>query len=226
MPDMIVCHAGVIPYRQAVRLQQRLQQQRIAGETDDIMLLLEHPPVYTIGRRGDPRHLLRRDGDVELVLTSRGGDITYHGPGQIVGYLIVDLKELYLDLKRFFHNVEAGIIDALATLGLSACHDPRNRGVWIGTDKIAAIGIQVRRWVTMHGFALNVATDMEAFDDIIPCGLSDRGVTSLRHLGCKASMETVSDALGSGITGRLGRRPRHASLDELDHKFVAEHPER
>jgi len=150
-----------------------------------------------------------------LVRTDRGGDITYHGPGQLVGYFIIDLKKLYLDLRRFFHDVEAALVEALTAFGIVAGRHPRFRGVWVGRDKIAAIGIQVRRWVTMHGLALNVSNNLEPFSDIIPCGLTDCGVTSMRQLNCRVPIDAVCDALTAAVADRLHRRPQPMSLDQL-----------
>jgi len=214
-PTLIVCRPGLIPFRQALQLQRSLQRRRIENELPDVLLLLEHPPVYTIGRTGDPHHLLRPHPNIELVRTDRGGDITYHGPGQLVGYFIIDLKKLYLDLRRFFCDIEAALIDALSAFGISAKHHPRFRGVWVGRDKIAAIGIQVRRWVTMHGLALNVSNNLEPFSDIIPCGLTACGVTSMRKLNCRVPIDAVADALIAAVADRLDRRPQPMPLDQL-----------
>ena len=214
-PTLIVCRPGLIPFRQALQLQRSLQRRRIENELPDVLLLLEHPPVYTIGRAGNHHHLLRPHPNIELVRTDRGGDITYHGPGQLVGYFIIDLKKLYLDLRRFFHHVETALVDALAAFGISAGQHPRLRGVWVGRDKIAAMGIQVRRWVTMHGLALNVSNNLEPFSDIIPCGLTDCGVTSMRQLNCRVPIDAVCDALIAAVADRLHRRPQPMSLDQL-----------
>lgn len=214
-PRLLVCQPGVVPYSEALEIQNRLRCRRADGLVDDVLLLLAHPPVFTLGRSGRAEHLLVSRPDVELVRTNRGGDITYHGPGQVVGYLILDLAELYMDVRRLFRDIEAAIIDALGTFGIRAHHDERYTGVWVGRDKIAAIGLGVRRWVTMHGFALNVGGDLSAFDAIVPCGLTDRGITSMERLGCDASLEQVHAALASAFARRLGRRLDWARVDDL-----------
>jgi len=218
-----VCRAirlGRVAYRQAERLQRDLVARRRRGEIDDVLLLLEHPPVITIGRGGDGRHLLAppealAQRGIEIVNCGRGGDITYHGPGQAVGYLVLDLTRLYLDLQRLFAQIEAAIMDALAGFGIHAVTDPQLTGVWVGRDKIAAIGLRVRRWVTMHGFALNVANDLAPFADIVPCGIGDRGVTSMARLGCRVSMDAVFNALAAALAARFDRRPSSVSLSDL-----------
>ncbi|HUW83316.1 MAG TPA: lipoyl(octanoyl) transferase LipB [Phycisphaerae bacterium] len=214
-PKLLVCRPGVVPYHEALEIQNQLRRRRADGLVHDVLLLLAHPPVFTLGRSGRAEHLLVSRPDIELVRTNRGGDITYHGPGQAVGYLILDLTELYMDLRRLFRDIEAAIIDALGTFGISAGHDERYTGVWVGRDKIAAIGLGVRRWVTMHGFALNVSGDLAPFDAIVPCGLTDRGVTSMQRLGCDASMEQVYAALADAFARRLGYTLSSARVDDL-----------
>ena len=214
-PKLLVCRLGVVPYCEALEIQNELRRRRAGGLVDDVLLLLTHPPVFTLGRSGKAEHLLGSRPDIELVRTNRGGDITYHGPGQVVGYLIVDLAGLYMDLRRLFRDIEAAIIDALGTFGVGAHHDERYTGVWVGHDKIAAIGLGVRRWVTMHGFALNVGDDLAAFDAIVPCGLTDRGITSMARLGCEASLEEVQAALADAFARRLDRTLSSARVDDL-----------
>lgn len=180
-------HAGVVPYAEAVALQERLHHDRVEGRIPDTLLLLEHPPVITLGRRAHEEHLLvdrealSRRG-VEVYEAARGGDVTYHGPGQLVGYPIIDLTERGKDVHRYLRDLEEALIRALAHWGLKGERVPELTGVWVGNDKVAAIGIGVRRWVTWHGFALNVTTELDAFRMIVPCGIRDRGVTSLAHL--------------------------------------------
>ena len=214
-PKLLVCRPGVVPYREALEIQNQLRQRRVDGLIDDVLLLLAHPPVFTLGHSGRAEHLLVSQPDIELVRTNRGGDITYHGPGQAVGYLILDLAGLYMDLRRLFRDIETAIIDALDTFGICARHDEQYTGVWVGRDKIAAIGLGVRRWVTMHGFALNVSGDLAPFGAIVPCGLTDRGVTSMQRLGCDASMEQVYAALADAFARRLGYTLSLACLDDL-----------
>ncbi len=214
-PKLLVCRLGVVPYGEALEIQNQLRRRRAGGLIDDVLLLLTHPPVFTLGRSGRAEHLLVSRPEIELVRTNRGGDITYHGPGQAVGYLILDMTELYMDLRRLFRDIEAAIIDALDTFGIGARHDEQYTGVWVGRDKIAAIGLGVRRWVTMHGFALNVGGDLAAFDAIVPCGLTDRGITSMARKGCDASMEQVYAALAKAFARRLDRTLSWACVEDL-----------
>ncbi|HEY1012577.1 MAG TPA: lipoyl(octanoyl) transferase LipB [Herpetosiphonaceae bacterium] len=179
---------GRVPYRDAWELQRELVALRAASEIPDTLLLLEHPPTYTIGRSGGFDHLLVDRGELaargaELIEVDRGGDITYHGPGQLVGYPILQIKEHGADLHRYLRMLEQVLIDALATYGLTGRRFPGYTGVWVADEKIAAIGIRANaRGVTSHGFALNVATALADFAAIVPCGISDYGVTSLERL--------------------------------------------
>ena len=177
----------MMDYDAAWDLQKNLQKARIAGKIPDTLLFVQHPPVYTLGRGGRAEHLLVHEQalsakGIAFRRVDRGGDITFHGPGQLVGYFIVDLKALYLDIHRFFRDIEEILIRTLRDYGLSASRREGLTGVWVGNDKVAAIGLEVRRWVTMHGFALNVHTDLSYFEGIVPCGLSDTGVTSIEKL--------------------------------------------
>jgi len=178
---------GRTAYRPCWALQQRLCDGRRAGRIGDTLLLTEHDPVYTIGKSGNPLHLLAgeeelRRRNIELVQTDRGGDITYHGPGQLVGYPILDLDGYGLDLHRYLRNLEDVVIRTLAEYGVEGGRVPGYTGVWVGGEKICAIGIRTCHRVTMHGFALNVTTDLRAFDRIIPCGIFERGVTSMEEV--------------------------------------------
>jgi lipoic acid synthetase len=178
---------GRVPYAEALALQRALHAQE-----HDYLLLLEHPHVYTLGKRADPAHVLVPPASVgaEVVATDRGGDVTYHGPGQLVGYPIVTLRESpagMRDVVAHVRRLEALLLEVLAGFGVEARRDPEYTGVWVGDDKIAAIGVRVARGRTMHGFALNVDPDLAMFDHIVPCGIRDRGVTSLaRLLGASA----------------------------------------
>ena len=193
-----------VPYAQALSWQEALLATNASGETEhDTLLLLEHAPVYTLGRTADPAHLLAtRDPAIEVVATSRGGDVTYHGPGQLVGYPIVNLRGRGLLVLEFLRLLEETLIQTLAHFGIAAGRDPRNRGVWVGENKIAAIGIRVSRGVSMHGFALNVDPDMAHFAGIIPCGLATTGVTSMRlQLGRAVPMEEVKAVYARAFLG-------------------------
>lgn len=189
---------GEVPYRKAWDLQREIVRKRAAGEVADTLLLLCHPPVVTLGKAGSVDHLV---GDlaargVEFVETDRGGDVTFHGPGQIVGYAIVDLTPRGRDLHRFLRDLEEVLIQALAGFGITAGRAPGLTGVWVGEAKVAAIGIRVSRWVTHHGFALNVDTDLSYFDLIVPCGIADRRVTSMAELlGRPIERGAVEEAL-------------------------------
>jgi lipoyl(octanoyl) transferase len=185
LPVLRVRHLGSIPYAEGLRLQEELVDRRRAGAVPDQLLLLEHPHVITLGTSSRGDHVLldpaqRRLLGIELFETGRGGDVTYHGPGQLVGYPILDLKPDRCDLHRYVRDLEEALLRALADLGLA----PRRRaglsGAWIGDRKIAAIGVRVSSgWITSHGFALNVSTDLRFFDAIVPCGIREYGVTSL-----------------------------------------------
>ena len=197
-----------IDYAWAWDLQRELLEERVAGERGDTLLLLGHAPVYTAGRRSVPEHLLAQL-DAPLVETDRGGQTTYHGPGQLVGYPIVSLAELDLGPKRYVEAVESALIAVLAEYGVAAHREDGLTGVWTERGKIAAIGVKVSRGVTMHGFALNVATDLRAYDAIVPCGIGDRPVTSLYALlgsapDLKEAAYVAAEALGAslGITWR------------------------
>jgi len=180
---------GVVPYADALEIQRALVEARRANRVGDLLLFVEHPHVLTLGVRGDggrshilaPPEMLHARG-IEIYETGRGGDITYHGPGQVVGYPIVDLKPDRCDVHRYVRDLEEVLIRTAADYGISARRIDGLTGVWVGDEKLAAIGVRISRWVTSHGFALNVATDLENFDLIVPCGLADRGVTSLSRL--------------------------------------------
>jgi len=174
-------------YREVFSLQERIHAQRVAGECPDTLLLLEHRPVYTLGRSAAESHVLYSEErlralGIERVTTTRGGDVTYHGPGQLVGYPILHLGEARLRVLEYIDALEETLIRAVATFGVEAGRDTRNRGVWVGNAKLAALGIRVSRQVTMHGFALNVSPRMADYSGIVACGLQDADVTSLALL--------------------------------------------
>jgi lipoyl(octanoyl) transferase len=177
---MDVLGLGVVPYQQAWDDQRALAERRIAGEIDDTLILLEHPSVYTAGRRTQPWE--RPVNGTPVIDTDRGGRITWHGPGQLVGYPVIALPSP-LDVVAYVRGLEGALIDVCADLGLATGRVAGRSGVWTldGQRKIAAIGVRVRRGVTYHGFALNCSCDLAAFGDIVPCGLTDTGVTSLTH---------------------------------------------
>lgn len=179
-----VRHLGRVPYAEALELQRRLAEDRIAGRIPDTLLLLEHPPVVTLGRGTRASSLPVRPEalsarGIEVHEIERGGDVTYHGPGQLVGYPILHLQELTPDLHWYLRQLEEVLIRALAAFDIPAERNPGYTGVWTRGRKIASIGIHVRQWVTWHGFALNVTTDLSAFDFIVPCGIPDVVMTSV-----------------------------------------------
>jgi lipoyl(octanoyl) transferase len=186
---LIVRRLGRIGYAEGVELQKSLVQQRIAGEIDDTLLFVEHPPVITLGvkTRGNLANVRADAGvlaaqGVEVHESGRGGDVTFHGPGQLVGYPIVDLKPDRQDVHRYVRDLEEVLIRTAADFGIQAGRVKGFSGAWVGDVKLAAIGVRISRWVTSHGFALNVSTDLAGFGLIVPCGITDRGVTSLAAL--------------------------------------------
>ena len=178
---------GTVDYQVALDLQVSLRDRRIAGVIPDTLVLLEHPPVVTIGRSGNRSNVLVPDGHlaehgIQLWHANRGGDVTYHGPGQLVGYTIIDLRPYGVDLRAHLRRLEQVIIQALDAFGIRAERNQACTGVWVGDEKIASIGLHVKRWVTMHGFALNLQPNLEHFSLIYPCGLRDKAVTSVERL--------------------------------------------
>ena len=193
------CDLGRLGYQEAFDFQRRLVDDRKQGLIPDQLLFVEHPHVITMGRNGHlenvlaPEAVLARAG-VLFHHTDRGGDVTYHGPGQVVGYPILDLREWKRDVVAYVRGVEQVLIDALADFGIAAGRLAGATGVWVDGRKIAAIGVHISRWVTSHGFALNVSTDLSYFQYIVPCGLT-KPVTSMRELGCPAPRQQVIAAL-------------------------------
>lgn len=176
-----VVQAGLVPYGQALAWQRALAEARIAGQLEhDVLLLLEHPAVLTVGRTARPAHLLRPEG-VDVFEVERGGDVTFHGPGQLVGYPILDLSAHRRDLHWYLRALEQALIAALAQLEIPGERNAGYTGVWVRGRKIASIGVHVRQWVTWHGFALNVTTDLRDFARIVPCGLAGVVMTSLER---------------------------------------------
>ena len=203
MTRLVVRRLGRVPYASGLELQQRLVSERQAGRAADHLLLLEHDPVFTLGRNARrenvlfPAELLRERG-FEVFETGRGGDVTYHGPGQVVGYPILELPPERRDVHRYVRDLEEVMIRTCADYGIEAGRVAGLTGTWVGHDKIGAIGVRIARWVTSHGFAFNVATDLSAFDLIVPCGIRGRGVTSLERLVERAvALDEVMDRLTS-----------------------------
>ncbi|HYK09739.1 MAG TPA: lipoyl(octanoyl) transferase LipB [Gemmatimonadales bacterium] len=179
-----VLDRGVVPYVEALEYQRGLARERIEGRLDhDVLVLLEHPPVVTLGRSSHAENVIRSEG-IDVVEVERGGDVTYHGPGQLVGYPVFDLRNYKQDLHWYLRTLEQALIEGLALLGIPAERNPGYTGVWTKGRKIASIGVHVKQWVTWHGFALNVTTDLGGFERIVPCGISGVEMTSvLRERG-------------------------------------------
>jgi len=205
---------GSVGYADGVAMQQALVEERRAGRVSDLLLLLEHPHVLTLGVRSDRgrSHILASPDQltslgVEVHETGRGGDITYHGPGQIVGYPIVDLRPDRCDVHRYVRDLEDVLMRVTADYGVTASRVEGLTGVWVGANKLAAIGVRVARWITSHGFALNVSTDLNYFNLIVPCGIPDRGVTSLEQLlGRKVDRADVEDRIAEHFAAVFDRR--------------------
>ena len=189
---------GLVPYPEALAEMEARAAAVRAGEAEELVWLLEHPPLFTAGTSADPEELFNPLG-FPVFEAGRGGRYTYHGPGQRVGYLVLDLERRGRDIRCFVHALEGWMIDALGELGVAARREPGRIGIWTGEGpaeaKIGAIGVRVRRWVTMHGFSINVAPDLSHFGGIVPCGIAEYGVTSLAALGREASMDRLDAAL-------------------------------
>ena len=191
--EIIIKDLGQRSYKEVLNLQKKMQQQRIDKEIYDTLILVEHEPVYTLGKNASMNHLLQsRDKSVGVFNIERGGDITFHGPGQLVGYPIIDLSNYKKSVSWYMRKLEQLTIDVLFEFGIIATRIQGLTGVWVGQEKIAAQGVRISRWVTMHGFALNVNPDLSYYDGIIPCGIFDRGITSMEELlGKTQDMERV-----------------------------------
>lgn len=213
MNRLLVSDLGRTRYADAWDLQHKLFDLRHYGLVDDLLLLTEHEHVYTIGKGGDQDHLLASEqelssGGVDVFRIDRGGDITYHGPGQIVGYPIIDLNRYFPDIHRYLRCLEEVIILSLAEFDIEADREEGLTGVWVRGEKIAAIGVRVSKWITMHGFALNVNTDLSKFDRIIPCGIFHKGVTSMQQvLGREVPLDEVRATLMQAFSIVFGCEP-------------------
>jgi lipoyl(octanoyl) transferase len=229
MNSLLIADLGLISYADALALQQRLAAARKAEAIEDVLLLCEHPHVITLGRNAKPEnllvseHVLRQKG-VELHATNRGGDITYHGPGQIVGYPILNLGAIKRDVGWYVRTLEETMIRATADFGLAAFRVPGKTGIWVhpvkGRDnteeKLAAIGVHLSRWVTSHGFAYNVSTDLRYFDLIVPCGIAGRKATSLEKLLSRnVGLNEVKPRLEYHFAELFSLAPRTVSLEDL-----------
>jgi lipoyl(octanoyl) transferase len=210
---LVVRRVGLVSYAEGLELQRQLVAQRQADEIDDVLLLLQHPHVLTLGvKAGESRqHVLatpERLAELGVAVheTGRGGDVTYHGPGQIVGYPIFDLKPDRCDVHQYVRDLEEVMIRVTGSYGFTAARMPGLTGAWVGAEKIGAIGVRIQRWVTSHGFAFNVNTDLGFFSLIVPCGITDRGVTSLARLaGLEIAVSEVEGRLVQHICDVFGR---------------------
>jgi len=202
MNTLEVITTGIIPYADALAWQRELAEDRIAGRlSHDVLLLVEHPPVLTLGRNSHPAHLLERHG-IDVFEVERGGDVTFHGPGQLVGYPILDLKAYKQDLHWYLRTLEQALIDALTRLEIPAERNPGLTGVWTRGRKIASIGIHVKQWVTWHGFALNVTTDLSHFARIVPCGIQGVEMTSVaKERGAGSGEQLWEESVAAVVKG-------------------------
>ena len=183
MRKIDILNLGFKPYKEVWDLQKELVEKRRNGQINDTLILVEHEPVYTLGKNADENHILQHSPqDVKTYHVERGGDVTFHGPGQLVGYPILDLHNYKKSISWYMRSLEQLIIDTLAEYGITAERKVGLTGVWVGDEKIAALGVRVTRWVTMHGFALNVTPDLIYYSSIIPCGIFEYGVTSMAKL--------------------------------------------
>ena len=208
---LTVQRLGRVPYGRGLEIQERLVAERQAATIQDQLLLLEHDPVFTLGRNARAENVLfpaerLRERGFDVYDTGRGGDVTYHGPGQVVGYPILDLSPDRRDVHRYVRDLEDVMIRTCASYGVEAGRIDGLTGTWVGREKIGAIGVRISRWVTSHGFALNVSTDLAAFDLIVPCGIRDKGVTSLeRLLGRDVALAEVMDRLTAAFAAVFER---------------------
>ena len=227
--DCLTIDLGLIGYAEAYALQKRIVAARKAEAIEDVLLLCEHPHVITQGRNGKREHLLvtenvLRQKGVEFYETSRGGDITYHGPGQIVGYPILNLGAIRRDVVWYVRTLEEAMIRATAEFGITAERVAGKTGIWVRAgnteEKLAAIGVHISRWVTSHGFAYNVSTDLRNFDLIVPCGIADRKATSLEKLLARNVEQTeVAPRIAKHLGELLGLEIREATRKELFEKL-------
>jgi lipoyl(octanoyl) transferase len=210
---VLFCRLGPVDYADAHRVQQELQAKRIAGDIDDTVLLLEHHPVFTLGRSAKAQHVLAPMALLEargfaVHEVGRGGDVTYHGPGQLVAYPIIDLKPNRKDVRKYVWSLEEAMIRTCADFGVPATRSAGFNGAWVEDRKVGAVGVRISRWVTMHGLALNVSTNLSHFDLIVPCGIPDRAVTSLSaELQRAVALEEVVEPLAIHFAGLFDADP-------------------
>jgi lipoate-protein ligase B len=222
MPYLYVVDLGAREYEECLELQRDVARRRISGEIDeDVLLLVEHPAVITLGRSARQSHLIAAPAllaarGVETFEVERGGDVTYHGPGQLVGYPIIDLKRHRQDLHWYLRHIEAVLIQVAGTFGIDAGRSPGFTGVWVGDRKLASIGVHARDWVTWHGFALNVTTDLSYFDLIVPCGIPDVHMTSIAaERGHDVPMSDVKREVVTAFSQLFGLSPDALTSEAL-----------
>jgi lipoyl(octanoyl) transferase len=219
---------GLVPYDDGVRLQEEAVERLRSGEAPEQLLLLEHPHVFTLGRGADSSNILAdqqqlQSNSVEVHETGRGGDVTYHGPGQLVGYPIINLKPDRCDVHRYVRDIEEVLIRTVAEFGVTGTRIPGLTGVWVGNEKIGAIGVRIARWITSHGFALNVNTDLSYFKMIVPCGITDKGVTSLSRLvGRSIDTREVAQTTALNFGRVFGREMVLPLMMNTDHRDTSE----
>ncbi len=200
-----IARLGAVDYAAALALQDAIVAARMRGATGDMLVLLEHPHVFTLGRGADERFVTHRIAGVPIHRVSRGGQVTYHGPGQLIAYPILRLDGAERDVTRYLRKLEAVMIAALARVGIAAGRRAGMTGVWVGPRKLASIGVGLRRWITLHGFALNVATDLAYFDAIVPCGIAGCQMTSVAREGRPdLSVAQVADLITEAFAGEFG----------------------
>lgn len=200
-----VARLGLVEYEAALRLQEAAVRARQAAAMGDTLLILEHPHVFTLGRGADEGFLRRQPAGIAIHRVSRGGQITYHGPGQLIGYPILKLEGAACDVSRYLRDLESVIIDALARTGIASGRRDGMTGVWVGEKKVASIGVGLRRWVTFHGFALNVTCDLSYFDAIVPCGIAGCEMTSTAALGAaEISVGDIAPLIAQSFAARFG----------------------
>lgn len=210
---------GAVPYDQGLRWQEGAVEGLRGATSPEQLLLLEHPHVFTLGRGANSAHILAdqkqlESNSVEVRETGRGGDVTYHGPGQLVGYPIINLRPDRCDVHRYVRDVEEVLIRTIAQFGIAGIRIDGLTGVWVGSEKIGAIGVRIARWITSHGFALNVNTDLSYFNMIVPCGITDKGVTSLsRLLGRQIELRDVAQVAAYQFAEVFGRRVELSGFD-------------
>jgi lipoate-protein ligase B len=221
MKQLLVVNIGRSKYADAWELQKQIFSARLAQRIGDVLLLTEHDPVFTLGKGADENHLLANELElnekkIDMFWIDRGGDVTFHGPGQIVGYPILDLNQHYLDIHRYLRELEEMIIRTLNDYGIDAGREKEFTGVWVKNEKIAALGVKVSKWITMHGFAFNVSTDLSFFDRIIPCGIFHKGVTSLQQvLGKTIEIADVHQYLVKHFSNIFAYEVKQISKEQL-----------